>query len=169
LHLPFPYEIEPPDNPTDADFDKARFVEHWLSLREPLEKRASDQASFHLDKYSSEERDKLPERHLLGLAPAALRDCLPQLDVGDAFQDIGNPALLPAPEDPSPSGEGANRDREIREELINVLGGHTVLMSESSSNDRLPYMPWSLRYCGHQFGVWAGQLGDGRAISICGC
>ncbi|OBZ72114.1 hypothetical protein A0H81_07825 [Grifola frondosa] len=28
------------------------------------------------------------------------------------------------------------------------------------------WAPWSLRYSGHQFGVWAGQLGDGRAISI---
>ncbi|KAK7690814.1 hypothetical protein QCA50_005914 [Cerrena zonata] len=29
-----------------------------------------------------------------------------------------------------------------------------------------PWAPWSLRYSGHQFGTWAGQLGDGRAISI---
>ncbi|KAG9093784.1 hypothetical protein FS749_013736 [Ceratobasidium sp. UAMH 11750] len=28
------------------------------------------------------------------------------------------------------------------------------------------YAPWSLRYSGHQFGSWAGQLGDGRAISL---
>ena len=26
--------------------------------------------------------------------------------------------------------------------------------------------PWAWNYAGHQFGVWAGQLGDGRAISI---
>ncbi|KAL5038595.1 hypothetical protein RTP6_005879 [Batrachochytrium dendrobatidis] len=26
--------------------------------------------------------------------------------------------------------------------------------------------PWSLSYGGHQFGSWAGQLGDGRAISL---
>ncbi|KAI8909559.1 hypothetical protein EDD86DRAFT_190703 [Gorgonomyces haynaldii] len=26
--------------------------------------------------------------------------------------------------------------------------------------------PWSLAYGGHQFGYWAGQLGDGRAISL---
>jgi uncharacterized protein YdiU (UPF0061 family) len=26
--------------------------------------------------------------------------------------------------------------------------------------------PWAWNYGGHQFGVWAGQLGDGRAISI---
>ncbi|KAF9506441.1 hypothetical protein BS47DRAFT_1305262, partial [Hydnum rufescens UP504] len=29
------------------------------------------------------------------------------------------------------------------------------------------YAPWSLRYSGHHFGTWAGQLGDGRAISNC--
>ena len=27
-------------------------------------------------------------------------------------------------------------------------------------------MPWALCYGGHQFGFWAGQLGDGRAISL---
>ena len=26
--------------------------------------------------------------------------------------------------------------------------------------------PWAANYGGHQFGVWAGQLGDGRAISL---
>ncbi|GAK62317.1 UPF0061-domain-containing protein [Moesziomyces antarcticus] len=28
------------------------------------------------------------------------------------------------------------------------------------------YAPWSLCYAGHQFGVWAGQLGDGRAFTL---
>jgi uncharacterized protein YdiU (UPF0061 family) len=27
--------------------------------------------------------------------------------------------------------------------------------------------PWAQVYGGHQFGSWAGQLGDGRAISLC--
>lgn len=31
---------------------------------------------------------------------------------------------------------------------------------------RTSYGPWSLRYGGHQFGEWAGQLGDGRAVSL---
>jgi uncharacterized protein YdiU (UPF0061 family) len=31
------------------------------------------------------------------------------------------------------------------------------------------FAPWSLRYSGHQFGAWARQLGDGRAISIRTC
>jgi uncharacterized protein YdiU (UPF0061 family) len=34
-------------------------------------------------------------------------------------------------------------------------------------NALLPDMqPWAANYGGHQFGVWAGQLGDGRAISL---
>ncbi|MEW9623724.1 protein adenylyltransferase SelO [Rhodanobacter geophilus] len=34
-------------------------------------------------------------------------------------------------------------------------------------NALLPGMqPWAANYGGHQFGVWAGQLGDGRAISL---
>ena len=37
-----------------------------------------------------------------------------------------------------------------------------------SGNQPLPGMtPWATRYGGHQFGHWAGQLGDGRAISLC--
>jgi uncharacterized protein YdiU (UPF0061 family) len=36
----------------------------------------------------------------------------------------------------------------------------------SSDDADVPFAPWSLRYSGHQFGAWAGQLGDGRAISI---
>jgi len=37
-----------------------------------------------------------------------------------------------------------------------------------SGNQLLPGMtPWATRYGGHQFGHWAGQLGDGRAMSLC--
>ncbi len=36
-----------------------------------------------------------------------------------------------------------------------------------SGNQLLPGMePYAMRYGGHQFGVWAGQLGDGRAINL---
>jgi uncharacterized protein YdiU (UPF0061 family) len=43
------------------------------------------------------------------------------------------------------------------EELVNWLNGEMVLQGE----ERI-----ASRYAGHQFGVWAGQLGDGRAISL---
>jgi uncharacterized protein YdiU (UPF0061 family) len=29
-----------------------------------------------------------------------------------------------------------------------------------------PFRPYSMSYAGHQFGNWAGQLGDGRAIIL---
>ena len=36
-----------------------------------------------------------------------------------------------------------------------------------AGNALLPGMqPWAANYGGHQFGSWAGQLGDGRAISL---
>src|SRR5687767_12574995 len=38
-----------------------------------------------------------------------------------------------------------------------VLGGNTVLHG---------MQPYAARYGGHQFGSWAGQLGDGRAITL---
>ena len=42
-------------------------------------------------------------------------------------------------------------------QAVEVLGGNRVL----------PEMePYAARYGGHQFGHWAGQLGDGRAITL---
>lgn len=40
---------------------------------------------------------------------------------------------------------------------VDVLGGNAVVPSMK---------PFAARYGGHQFGNWAGQLGDGRAISL---
>lgn len=44
-----------------------------------------------------------------------------------------------------------------REEFAQVLGGNRVLPS---------MQPFAMCYGGHQFGNWAGQLGDGRAINL---
>ncbi len=52
---------------------------------------------------------------------------------------------------------GVKRPTEATGGLIDVLGGNRLL----------PGMrPFSACYGGHQFGSWAGQLGDGRAISL---
>ncbi|HET7595453.1 MAG TPA: protein adenylyltransferase SelO family protein, partial [Burkholderiales bacterium] len=40
---------------------------------------------------------------------------------------------------------------------VEVLAGNRVLEGMA---------PYAARYGGHQFGVWAGQLGDGRAITL---
>jgi uncharacterized protein YdiU (UPF0061 family) len=43
------------------------------------------------------------------------------------------------------------------EEFKNVFTGNTVLPKTK---------PYAMCYGGHQFGQWAGQLGDGRAINL---
>ncbi|WP_049623542.1 protein adenylyltransferase SelO [Frateuria defendens] len=42
-------------------------------------------------------------------------------------------------------------------EFADLFGGNAL---------REDMQPWAANYGGHQFGVWAGQLGDGRAISL---
>ena len=42
-------------------------------------------------------------------------------------------------------------------EFAAVFGGNRLIAG---------MQPWALNYGGHQFGNWAGQLGDGRAISL---
>ena len=42
-------------------------------------------------------------------------------------------------------------------EFLNVFTGNSVLKSTT---------PYAMSYGGHQFGNWAGQLGDGRAINL---
>ncbi|KAG6819356.1 hypothetical protein H0H93_012571 [Arthromyces matolae] len=146
--FPFPYDIEPPAD--EQVTDKGAFIETWLAAREAVHERESNNKIFD---------PKLREtpRVLLGIAPTALEDCLPNLDVGDSFSHIGTPALVPESEEHPTSSESAIA---ARNELIDILSGYSVL---NSSPD---FAPWSLRYSGHQFGSWAGQLGDGRAISI---
>ena len=46
---------------------------------------------------------------------------------------------------------------EAEGELAEVLGGNRLLPGMD---------PYAARYGGHQFGHWAGQLGDGRAITL---
>jgi hypothetical protein len=97
---------------------------------------------------SSEIRMKL-EPKLLGMSSATLKDNLPHLDVGDAE------ALC----SPAGSSVDAGEENGARDSLIDIISGRKVVQSKD-------YGPWSTRYCGHQFGHWAGQLGDGRAISL---
>lgn len=68
---------------------------------------------------------------------------------------VANPRLL-AWSDDLAATLGLERPAE-RGTDVDVLGGNAVL----------PGMrPYSARYGGHQFGNWAGQLGDGRAITL---
>jgi serine/tyrosine/threonine adenylyltransferase len=165
--LPFPYEIEPPENPGEA-FDKEEYVEQWLAAREalnskePMEETGSDTNETLQKLYPGPGRSNPME--LLGLSNTGLRDCLPHLDVGDAFEILGEPSLLGQADTQERRHVEDGKAAATRQELIDVLGGHAMLISGDDSE--VSFAPWSLRYSGHQFGVWAGQLGDGRAISI---
>ncbi|KLT45391.1 UPF0061-domain-containing protein [Cutaneotrichosporon oleaginosum] len=126
-----------------ADVDKGDGVDVEDVLRrwDPVDKEEKGDNGLALG--SSVHRLKL-EPILLGVSEFARAEVLPHLDVGDAADlEAGTEA------DASPA----------RAALVDVLSGRKILSSAE-------YGPWATRYCGHQFGQWAGQLGDGRAVSL---
>jgi uncharacterized protein YdiU (UPF0061 family) len=52
---------------------------------------------------------------------------------------------------------GLPADAPAGEEFVQVFAGNRVVAGMD---------PFAMNYGGHQFGVWAGQLGDGRAINL---
>jgi serine/tyrosine/threonine adenylyltransferase len=50
--------------------------------------------------------------------------------------------------------------QEGLDDLVDVLSGKAMIYTDQ-------FAPYALRYSGHQFGSWAGQLGDGRAVTVC--
>lgn len=52
---------------------------------------------------------------------------------------------------------GLSQDDIVSDNFLNVFSGNTVYPDTK---------PYALPYAGHQFGNWAGQLGDGRAINL---
>ncbi|KAJ8076572.1 hypothetical protein PM082_000995 [Marasmius tenuissimus] len=169
--IAFPYRVEPPENVSEEELDKGQVIEQWLSDRESKYPKDDECDEGRLKLHYPRTRDE--KRILIGLSETGLRDCVPQLDVGDAFITLGTPSLtdFTSVKGSSPVSEDAVA---ARQELIDVLSGHAVLMSSShpagGSGENLEhtqgFAPWSLRYSGHQFGSWAGQLGDGRATSV---
>ncbi len=159
--LPFPYDVKPPENEDPAELEKGAFIERWLAAREAIHPQAplAEYPDAPLRKHFAENRDQPLD--LIGISETTLRDCIPHLDVGDAVTVIGTPSLS---DEFGDEGDGVPSDKEdaraARQDLVDILSGHATLMSDD-------FAPWSLRYSGHQFGNWAGQLGDGRAISIC--
>ncbi|KAF8751625.1 hypothetical protein RHS01_08554 [Rhizoctonia solani] len=139
LPLPFPYRITPPEG--EQDVDKAELIEEWLSKHEPWNKPRS----HRIWKAAS-----IP----LVMGPGTRNESCSLRGSGSLSQ----PRLK----------KKKRQDNAARQELVDVLSGHSVLMSipPSAESEEKGYAPWSLRYSGHQFGTWAGQLGDGRAISL---
>src|SRR5690606_29897944 len=67
-----------------------------------------------------------------------------------------NPKLLHVSDEMLSAIVLAEKDSKI-DAFLNVMTGNTVI-----PNTR----PYAMAYAGHQFGNWAGQLGDGRAINL---
>ncbi|KAF2128753.1 UPF0061-domain-containing protein [Dothidotthia symphoricarpi CBS 119687] len=60
---------------------------------------------------------------------------------------------------------GLNEEEAQSEEFKEVVSGSKILTWDAEKPDEGVY-PWAQCYGGYQFGQWAGQLGDGRAISL---
>jgi uncharacterized protein YdiU (UPF0061 family) len=52
---------------------------------------------------------------------------------------------------------GISKDETQSEDFLSIFSGKKILPNSK---------PYSMNYAGHQFGNWAGQLGDGRAIIL---
>ncbi|KAF2182863.1 UPF0061-domain-containing protein [Zopfia rhizophila CBS 207.26] len=59
---------------------------------------------------------------------------------------------------------GLNREEAETDEFRQVFAGNKILTWDDETKEGI--YPWSQCYGGYQFGQWAGQLGDGRAISL---
>lgn len=148
LPLPFPFTYEAlagraPEPTTQADADAlfAAFDEY--------DEDTSGKDALQLALKSSRRRREAFNPILLGISSSCLSEALPHLDIDHQRLD-GYLA----------SKDASKAPPEDIQDLVSVCGGRSVLRSAQ-------YGPWSTRYAGHQFGQWAGQLGDGRAISIC--
>ncbi|HEV2007491.1 MAG TPA: protein adenylyltransferase SelO family protein, partial [Burkholderiales bacterium] len=96
---------------------------------------------------------ELPADPLLHNVPRAVRNaCYTRID----------PTPVPLPQllawaDAVGEMLGASPPSSSTGPVAEVLGGNRVLPG---------MQPYAARYGGHQFGHWAGQLGDGRAITL---
>src|SRR5471032_203676 len=96
---------------------------------------------------------ELPADTLLDNVPRAVRNaCYTRVDP----TPVRAPQLL-AWADPVGEMLGALPPHTSTGPVAEALGGNRVLPG---------MQPYAARYGGHQFGHWAGQLGDGRAITL---
>lgn len=149
LPLEFPYDIQEPEEQQQEKrvgeevTATASTIEESLARYEvtPDVVAADDEGKGRAFSSVVRQSSRFPKATLLSFSTKCAEEWLPQLELG---------------------AEGSKE----REQLVEVLAGKTVLAREAEGED-IGFAPWSLCYGGHQFGSWASQLGDGRAISIC--
>jgi hypothetical protein len=167
LPIEFPYRLPVRIN-DKGEREAAVGVEDWLAAYEPTVKEAAPAIAHSSSDddghdgpaegviYSNGQRSW--PTTLLGFSQPCLDEVLPHLDAGDAL--AVSRGDYPAGGIDELASAHAGRDA-----ILGLLGGREVRMD--LDDDEAGLKPWSLRYGGRQFGSWASQLGDGRAISLC--
>ncbi|KAF2197189.1 UPF0061-domain-containing protein [Delitschia confertaspora ATCC 74209] len=99
---------------------------------------------------------------------APRQDLGPRL-VKDALFSYVRPEITHSPELLAVSSRaledlGLDPSEAETEEFKHVFAGNKILTWDEDTKEGI--YPWAQCYGGYQFGQWAGQLGDGRAISL---
>merc|ERR1711981_1302151 len=108
---------------------------------------------------------KLPRDHE-DLYPRMVKDALYTFVRPEHTQEPELLAVSPA----AMKDLGIKEGEEKSNEFLQTLAGNTIVsLQEDGPDADIPddaVYPWAQCYGGYQFGQWAGQLGDGRAISL---
>ncbi len=121
-------------------------------IHSSAERRAARVDLCHLRFDNSFVRELPGDPELLNVSRAVRNACYTRVDP----TPVPSPQLL-AWADPVGEMLGISRPDSRTGPVVEVLGGARVLPG---------MQPYAARYGGHQFGQWAGQLGDGRAITL---
>ena len=100
-----------------------------------------------------------PEAHSLDLG----------LNWHNSFADLGEAFFTPLAPKPLPAPYWVGRSDAVSHELglsADQMSSDALLQALSGNRHIAGSRPLASVYSGHQFGVWAGQLGDGRAILL---
>jgi uncharacterized protein YdiU (UPF0061 family) len=114
--------------------------------------------------------DDAVRRNIDGNAPmSSSLLALDGLEIGNAFADL--PAAFYTRLQPTPLPEpylvGISQSAAALIQLDAASRGSEQFLQIFTGNQAMPASkPLAAVYSGHQFGVWAGQLGDGRAILL---
>ena len=95
-----------------------------------------------------------------------------ETDRRDSFVAIGSAFLTRLPASPLPApylvGISADTAAQLGFDAANAQDPAFIEYFTGNTSRDLPAdeLPYASVYSGHQFGVWAGQLGDGRAMGL---
>jgi len=156
LPVQFPYDLDEgaePTGPRKASDIERQLRKYEIDPSKPVYDAAlssctspSDTTSATAFTCEKRESPAFPQAKLLSISHKLIKEWMPNLDIGDE--------------------NGTEQEKKVRQQLIDVLAGRTVLARKGDGQKDLGFAPYSQAYAGHQFGNFAGQLGDGRAISI---